>query len=446
MKGGKERGERIEKLLNFIKIHNEPPSYSGYRFKDWKIFLTQNFPDWVELIKDQNYWTQLEELIKQLELSGKDPDSLCKAIVEEIGVKMVLRWLNSDVKSQKEAAQWWLENFASEPTTQIWNQLNEEAKVYAITYIFEFYKGEPFETYRRFGWDDFSTIILPPIGYVPSPEIIRLRAVIENAGDNKFLKFIDDLIKERKEACEKSFSSLPWVKLPPLKIHYTPSKDERELIARVMDKFRKNGYTVTPLPPIYLSSATPPIFIAYPELEEESEETFNKKERTPSREKPQCIPRGEREKPEKISIEEILGCYLPIPEIILWQKGIMWYAKKHNFDEELLRGVVLIHEVGHWITHLLPTSDTPLWPNELYKQTSIEVHEGWAQLITWWTVEEIGGKIYNVFENLTKLQPLVYKVYEKFKDKKITSVINSLENLRRLPYPVTIKDWEEMLK
>jgi hypothetical protein len=245
------------------------------------------------------------------------------------------------------------------------------------------------------------------------------------------LNVVDDMIKEREEACKKPFS-LPQIS----RILYTPTRDELELIARVMDKFRANGYMSSALPQIYLSFETPPLFVAYPELEEEEI-----KQREPR------IPRNqERGRPELISIEELLGCYLPNPQIILYQRGLKWCARRHDLDEELLRGIVLIHEIGHWVTHLLPKPDIPSWPTELYKLMSIEVSEGWAQLITWWIVDEIGGEIKQVFEELNRLQSHPYRVYGKFKGNSVSSVINSLDMLRQLRWPAGINDWQRFIK
>jgi hypothetical protein len=171
---------------------------------------------------------------------------------------------------------------------------------------------------------------------------------------------------------------------------YRPTRDERELIARAMDKFIRNGYMISALPPIYLSFETPPLFVAYPELEEEFEKELREEE---------YIPRNrDRRRPELISIEKVAGLYIPDDKyIILYKKGIQWWARKRNLDEDLLRGIVLLHEIGHWITHLLPKPGIPAWSTKLYKLTSDKVHEGWAQLITWWVVDEIGGPIWYVF-------------------------------------------------
>jgi len=97
------------------------------------------------------------------------------------------------------------------------------------------------------------------------------------------------------------------------------------------------------------------------------------------------------------------------------------------------------------VSHLLPKPGLPEWPLELYKQTEEEVHEGWAQLLTWWVVEDVGGRLKAVFEELNKLQPPAYKVFERFKDKPVGAVMASLERLRQLPWPARLEDWARFL-
>ena len=61
---------------------------------------------------------------------------------------------------------------------------------------------------------------------------------------------------------------------------------------------------------------------------------------------------------------------------------------RKSFDKEWLSAVVLIHEIGHWITHQLPKPGVPTWRTDLYDSSERYVHEGWAQLITWWIANQ----------------------------------------------------------
>ena len=444
-----EGGDKMKNIQNFINfIRNNAPREEYYVMKrKWEKFLTENCPNWKLLVKDQNNWPLIEKV--------EPPNSfnnLCDVLVDAAGTGLAIRWFNSDIKEQRKASRDWLSDVLHNLTPKIWNELNDDAKEYVIHYVFDRYPGEPFETYQYFAraiehlahehhrLSSF-TMVQPfvPIGYVPSKGILQLRSVIQRAGDKKFLKVVEYMINERKEACEKPFS-LPQTS----RFLYTPTGDEQELIARVIDKFRVNGYMASALPQIYLSLETPPLFAAYPELEEYEEEETGI--RRPEQREPNIPRNRERGRPETISIEELLGCYIPNPQIVLYHRGLKWCAKRYDLDEELLRGIVLVHEIGHWVTHLLPKPNVPFWPTELYKLTSMEVCEGWAQLITWWVVDEVGGNVKQVFEKLNRLQPHPYRVYEQFKSKSVSSVIDSLEMLRQLRWPAGIDDWRRFIK
>jgi len=270
------------------------------------------------------------------------------------------------------------------------------------------------------------------IGYVPSPHIMKLRSIVHTAGDQKSLKIIDELIAQRERACNIAYQYQEAQQSCP----YTPTREERELIARVVSIARRSGYRSAALPRIFLSFEAPPIFVTYPELEEDSEE-----QRDPGE---SSIPREQRSRPETISIEEALGCYVPSPRIILYARGLRWFAKRKGLAEEMLRAVVLVHEIGHWVTHLLPKPGVPEWPLELYKLTEDGVHEGWAQLITWWVVDKVGGELEGTFHELNKSQGGPYRVYEKFKAKTPQSVMASLERLRQLRWPARVEEWERL--
>jgi hypothetical protein len=154
---------------------------------------------------------------------------------------------------------------------------------------------------------------------------------------------------------------------------------------------------------------------------------------------------AEFRKQGQLNSEEVLGCYVPSPQIRLYARGLRWFARRNGLDEESLRAVVLTHEVAHWVSHLLPKPGLPEWPLELYRQTEEEVHEGWAQLLTWWVVEDVGGRLKAVFEKLNGFQPPAYRVFERFKDKPVGAVMTSLERLRQLPWPARLEDWERLL-
>ena len=68
----------------------------------------------------------------------------------------------------------------------------------------------------------------------------------------------------------------------------------------------------------------------------------------------------------------------------------------------------------------LPTNflkpGVPTWPTDLYGSSEERnVHEGWAQLITWWIADQVDGEFKRTFEKLNKMQSPPYRVFEQFK-------------------------------
>jgi len=428
----------LQDLLDFIK--KNPPGSVSWSDWSWEHNLTETVPNWRDIVQNPDNWPAIEQVRPRRYLYD-----LCKLLVDTVGAKLVKRWLRSSVKEQINAVRHWLKDL-NNLNADIWNELTDEMKEYVLYYYFDRFPGEPFESMSGVAraiehlahekpFAKLPVEILPPVlpitGYVPSTQISRLRSIIERAGDKRSLKRIDEMIAQRERACEIGATRSVFLEGIP----YTPTCDERELIARVMDRARASGFRPAALPPIVLSFETPPFFVSYPELEDD-EESKDEQERGE-------VPRNrQRSRPETISIEEVLGCYRPDPRIILYARGLRWYAKEKGIDEDLLRAVVLVHEVGHWVTHLLSKPGLPEWPLDLYKLTEEEVHEGWAQLITWWVADEVRGKIKKTFEELNKSQPAPYRVFEKFKSIPVNSVMASLERLRQLRLPARLSDWE----
>lgn len=436
----------IQQLLHAIQT-SDTTDVPWWSRGNWARYLFNSVPDWEDLVRDPNNW----EAIEGIE-APKGHDDLCELLVQVAGVDLAVRWLraqeshNPRMEDQAHAARWWFRD-VDNLTPSAWNRTPEEIKEWVIQEYFDNHPGEPFTT-----WREIARAIehaehaahrrsglagVPPhpvIGYVPSARIRKLRSIVEAAGDSRSLALIDEMIAEREKACELGVLQKVTGRLTP----YTASRDERELIAQAIHKALRSGFRPAPLPGIFLSFDVPPLFVGYPELEDEDEDEEEQVTETEVRRN------RERGKPQTICIEDVLGCYVPGPEprIILYARGLRWYAKAKTFDEEMLRGVVLVHEIGHWMTHLLPKPGCPEWPLELYKLAEEGVHEGWAQLITWWVAEDVGGSFKETFEDLNRSQPAAYRVFEEFRGKSVNSIMMSLERLRMLRWPARIHDWE----
>ena len=75
----------------------------------------------------------------------------------------------------------------------------------------------------------------------------------------------------------------------------------------------------------------------------------------------------------------------------------------------------------------------------------MDIKEGWAQLITWWIADQVGGSFRETFEKLNRNQSPPYHVFEQFKGEPIDGVMASLERLRILPWPGRLQDWKRTL-
>ncbi|GIV85434.1 MAG: hypothetical protein KatS3mg052_2441 [Candidatus Roseilinea sp.] len=429
----------LKELLDFISRNPPQGDESAWQKCSWEKELNKSLPGWQEVIRDQANWPEIEKAQPRGRLL-----ELCKLFVMEAGDSLAKRWLTSGVSEQALAALQWvckpnnLDSFLFSLNANMWKDLPEQVKRYLVFHVFEQYPGEPFDSIMHYynrgcvgeRIPDMTALLLT--GYIPSRHISQLRSVIQLASDSRFERIIDDMIAQRERACQLS-----------TRVPYTPSRAERQLIARLMRKARQGGFRAAALPPIFLSYETPPLFVDYPQLEDEEEQVEPQRNRNDRNEE---VDRR-RDIPETISIEKVLGCYIPDrpPQILLYAKGLKWCARKLGFDEESLRAVVLIHEIGHWMSHLLPKPGVPEWPLEHYKLTEENVHEGWAQLMTWWIAKDVSGDIKDVFEKLNKSQSCPYRVFEKFTSKPVNSVMTSLEGLRRLGRPAGIKDWEDLL-
>ena len=162
----------------------------------------------------------------------------------------------------------------------------------------------------------------------------------------------------------------------------------------------------------------------------------------------------------KYDIEEVLGVYVPdVPQIKLYNKGIKACSDELEIPEPALKTVVLIHELGHWVTHLFPykagQTCNRKWENYLVGYdpsngiVTDNVHEGWAQLLTWWVVEKAldirKSSYHEVFEILNKNQSDPYRVYREFKDKNRDLLLKSLVELRIMSKPnisPDLSDWQ----
>lgn len=208
------------------------------------------------------------------------------------------------------------------------------------------------------------------------------------------------------------------------------SYSDFKLIEHLNEFIQEQGFSDAKLPPILISFEAPPLFDKTPKIKN----IFSSED-----------------KPENINIEDLLGFYRPAKqEIIIYFQGILWMCVnegKYNykFRPEWLAAVVMVHEIGHWMTHQLVKPGKQPWNLDLYNSASTEVHEGLAQLITYWVAKEVCGEFKSHFEELNKQQSSTYHVFDQFTNCKENDILESLEKLRVLSSPATLNDWKSIL-
>jgi hypothetical protein len=464
----------LDDLLAFMKNSGTVGQVMG--ISDWKLVLGSALPSLKEILQDRGSWEIIEKAWPSRP-SGSQTHDLAEALVRAGGAELAGRWLDSEDRDQSRAAEDWIQShlsmwsafddnvkkmivrdqcreFLDEVlTVAIWKGLGDDLKNDILSSVFKLYPGEALKTIERYldyiehlnhvlhdRFNGRHQITAPPfprfVGYVPAPQIEKVRFIIEDAGDEKYLARIQQMIGQRREACQGI--SLPEINLSQ-RVAYSPNPVERELIARLLDKALRHGYLPAALPALYVSNETPPLFVAYPELEQDDPNSRDRNEH-------QVLRHEERSVPEEIAIEQLLGVYQPRQQqVIIYERGITWCAERKHLDEDRLFAVVLIHEISHWLTHQLLRPGIPAWPTELYILGETDLHEGLAQLMTWWIADELGGSFRETFEELNRHQSDPYVVFEDFKQVPVGKVMASLERLRMLPWPARLQDWMRAL-
>ncbi len=321
---------KLEKLINFTRNYfNTDP----YDISECEKELTKSVPGWRDTLKNPRNWERIEENLP-LRHPIEDFESselylyegLWTIFVRAGGRELAKRWFFYSWDVPRQASRNWLmDNMDSD----IWNALEDKMKKALITEncFLPMIHFLP-DVYGDVKYDRSSSYLLELSRRYETT--YKVRSVIKEAGDKKFLHLMDSL---------NFFTSIKEL--------YNPNMYEKSFIDRLIEKISKNGYDKSSdLPSILVSLEPPPIFKEHPELEERECEDIEM---------------------EYYDIEKFLGVYKPVEEqIVIYARGITWWTKKYpDFDSQWLFSVVLIHEIAHWITHKLPHSKVPTWPTEV---------------------------------------------------------------------------------
>lgn len=138
-----------------------------------------------------------------------------------------------------------------------------------------------------------------------------------------------------------------------------------------------------------------------------------------------------------ISRNDYLGGRSQEGKIVLFKDRIEAYCKRTRFTEDDVRFVVLMHELGHWMSHWAISSEIH-WEHGYHVQQSPSfTHEALAQLIAYWcckgnpTHEEILLALSpkNGAGNIDASKP--YGAYESLKNFEEEVILQKLDQLRK---------------
>lgn len=135
-------------------------------------------------------------------------------------------------------------------------------------------------------------------------------------------------------------------------------------------------------------------------------------------------------------------------EIILYGCAIARASLDLDVDETILRAVVLIHELGHYITHAHPLKGIAEEPfdNVLFSGSDPDFLECIAQLFAYWVTKEFGQynsqNVFDVFDKLASKQSGPYKVYLKYLNESPKIILQAIAVLRASTNVVTMSDFD----
>lgn len=133
--------------------------------------------------------------------------------------------------------------------------------------------------------------------------------------------------------------------------------------------------------------------------------------------------------------------------IILFKDRIKEFSKKNNKNEDDTRMIVLIHELGHWLTHMSTAvkeskenkRTIPGWAYGYFKPHLTHITEGLADIITYWSCESANE--FDVLDSLTpkKVDGTIdtenpYGVYSLLLHKEKAEIINKIAQISRVFY------------
>ena len=145
-------------------------------------------------------------------------------------------------------------------------------------------------------------------------------------------------------------------------------------------------------------------------------------------------------------VDGVLGDYRQ-GRVTLYPRALSRCSAEIGIPYRDLFLIVLIHEVAHYYLHKLPDEAQGGWASEGYEKTSRDVHEGLAQLFTYWVFN--GGRDHHSrsFELLNAHQSQSYRAFQNILSvcEERDAIIDSIVKLRSLD-GATFDDWVCMIR
>lgn len=140
---------------------------------------------------------------------------------------------------------------------------------------------------------------------------------------------------------------------------------------------------------------------------------------------------GDNQIDKNIHIIDLLGVYKSnTNEIILYDLLIKLCSIKLKIDYEILKQIVLVHELSHAITHLGKDNKNNIW--EYFDIALTEDKEYFAQIYTYKLFEKDGNiSTINAMDKLSETQLDIYQTYKNSIDTDIVEINKNLIAIRK---------------
>jgi len=370
----------IEDVLGWIE---RQPDQAGWQVQQWRAALDAAGP-WRGLVGDAAHWPALEAVRPR-----SDRAALARLLVDVAGAPLAVRWLASADDALRHAAEgWWHDNLDWLIGSPAWAGLSVAQRRRIID--------------RRVARVAHTLGQQRQVRQQLAAHGMRLQRIDDASAAG------NDHVARRRMAADAGRQ-------------YRPDARERELIARLLEWFPRDEYTIAPLPAIIVSHETLPVPLRHPAT-------------TPA------AGDGDDTARWRMRLDGVLGTYRPTDQtIILYGRAIAWYARHRRpagSDVALVRAVVLLHQVAQWLAHTYTRPGWCAWPAAHVPGGSARGRRLWADVASSWVVGDVGGAVRQCFEQLMLDQP----ERTGFEDVVLprARVVASLDRLRLNP-----DDWAE---